>query len=447
MSPPIVGPNVTVQRPSGDTPEPTNRYPRATASPFQQPAQPTVHDAVTDPARDPSAISPRDKSGQQSSRAAQAYTPPLQHTTRPTRDGGLSSQATPQPRNIPVVTDGPSPTPMQQRPKPEDPRVTAFRNAAYNAPPLQSSAKQPEMQQKNRGNTPLMPSPDIRPPSDDTVNMPQQPRTFTAPGDSGASMPNLSIPSTYIPPTEERRPRDRSQSNSDIDSRPASGAATPRAGTPGQEQPKKSVKFNPKPEFSDAPSTTARGTVSDSEADSPDARRRRRHDRERERERDRDHDRDRDSHRRHGHGYDAGDDFSDDTPLEDHRRRSHDRGEKSDRDKDRDKGTRHSSRRERSNTQSLDRDSGSARERDRDPKRSDTLSGSSRKSRRRDRDGSPGSDTTIDLPPRFDEKGRKRPEKHKDKDVDRSPEQDVLAEKLDEILGGLFGGGSSSKKR
>ena len=433
-SPPVTVPNVTVQRPSTDTPgvqEARTHFPGSTTNPFNQPSQHIVHNAVAGSAPNFGNISQDDRLlTSPRSRAAQTYTPPFQQNLRPARDRSTSAHVTTQPHDVSVVTDAVSPVPMHQRPSPEDPRATMFRNAAYNAPsPSNGSTKQPEMQQTNRGNTPFMPSPDIRPPSDDTINMPQQPRKFVSPSDSGPSMPNLFIPSTYAPPTEERQARDRSESDSGLNSSTAAS---------GQDQPKKSVKFNPKPEFSDAPSTTKRDRrMSDSDIDSPEAQRRRRH----ERERERDLDRDRNSHHRsERHEYDAGDDFSDDTPFEDHRRRSRDRGERS--DKDRDRGNRHGSRRERSNTQSLDRDSGSARDRALDPKRSNTLSGSnSRKSRRRD--GSPDSDATVDLPPRFDEKGRRRDRSHGDDE--RSPEQDILAEKLDEILGGLWGGGSKRR--
>lgn len=442
------------QQPPMGTPEvheSRNRYPENTANPLNGPWPHTFHDVATGPTPGPSNISPGDRGhAQQSSRAARTYTPPLHEPPRAARDRSTSSQVSPRPLDVPVVADGPSPAPIQQRSRPEDSRMTAFRNAAYNAPPpSQSTARQPEMQQTNKRNSPFMPSPDIRPPSDDTIQLPQQQRTFMGPNESGPSMPNLSIPSTYVPPIEERRTRDRSQSQS----RHASGVATPKPTTPVQDLPKKSVSFNPRPEFSDAtPSTTTRDQpVADSDLDTPDVQRRRRH--EREQERNRDWDRGRQDRERHG--YDAGDDFSDDTPLEDHRRRSHDRGDRSDRDRDKDKdrGTRHSSRRERSDTQSLDRDAGSAR--DQGPKRSNTLGGgsssSSRKSRRRD--DSPGSDTTIDLPPRFDEKGRRRDDRAQDRDrerdPERTPEQDDLAGKLDNILGGLFGGGGSgsSKRR
>ena len=64
------------------------------------------------------------------------------------------------------------------------------------------------------------------------------------------------------------------------------------------------------------------------------------------------------------------------------------------------------------------------RRRHRDDERSNSTRESGRERKRRHRDESPGSDVsdaTVELPPRFDEKGRKRPE-------------DPLAEKLESIL-------------
>jgi hypothetical protein len=63
-----------------------------------------------------------------------------------------------------------------------------------------------------------------------------------------------------------------------------------------------------------------------------------------------------------------------------------------------------------------------------DDDRSDTARDSGRARKRRHRSESPGSDTsdtTIDLPPRFDEQGRQQPE-------------DPLAEKLETILQSIF---------
>jgi len=64
----------------------------------------------------------------------------------------------------------------------------------------------------------------------------------------------------------------------------------------------------------------------------------------------------------------------------------------------------------------------------RDDERSDATRESGRARKRRHRSESPGSDTsdaTIELPPRFDEKGRQQPE-------------DPLAEKLESILQNIF---------
>ena len=459
MSPPMVGPNVTVQRPSTSTPgsqQPRTRFPGTAANPFEQKTQNTVHNSENpSPGARPGGRSPMPAD----SRAAKAYTPtpppfePRQEQDRSTPNHFTSQAPQTQVRDAPpVVTDAPTPLNNRNpRTMPEDPRVTAFRQAAYNAPMPQpqpqpqstvhdvvtdptAQRRQPEMQQTNRGNAlniPLMPSPDIRPPSDDAIPEPQQQRMrYRNPDESAPSMPQLFIPErrspisqAYTPPPPqpepERQPRrDRSRSQSQPRTAPQlDGDATPRVGTPTE--PKKSVSFNPKPEYSEAPAPVAARDrpAGGSEADPPEASRTRRDDPQRPRNRDR-------------RGYDAGDDFSDDTPHEDRRRRSQDR------DKDRPS---QSSRRERSNTQSLDRDSG--RDQHRASKRSNTGTGSSSRGKRRDKDWdeSPDSDSTVDLPARFDERGKPR-----------NPEEDLIADSLDKILGGLFGGGSgsgSSKKR
>lgn len=519
MSPPMVGPNVTLQRPSVSTPvQPRNKFPGDASNPFQ----PSGHVVDPETGHSSSTASPGTQPGERSpvrstSRAANAYTP-ASHFVRQDRDRSTSQQPSGQTnsqgqdRSIPVVTDAPTPV-QNRRPQDltEDPRVTAFRQAAYAAPspkqpnfdsgnnrgvesssptiiaptasrvatskpyspqprPNSSSAgpaqpRQPEMKQTGGFAKPFMPSPDIRPPSDDYLPQNYQPSPFYA-RDSAPSMPALNFPeqsrpssSTYVPPMEEqpepRRERDRSRSRSQsVPRQRSSPANVPSASAPFEppaqkaSRPstllrKKSVTFNPELDFSDAPTPAPeRGRENDSE--SPDVARHRRHERERDSERDRDR-------RRRERDYDAGDDFSDDTPFEDHRRR----GSQSERDRDRerDRGARHSSRRERSDTQSLDRDSESVRDKDRDPKRSSTISSGSNSSRRnkdrnRDRDVSPaGSDETVDMPDRFDERGRRKP--GADGNGDRSPEQDLIAESLDQILGGLglFGGGDKKKKR
>lgn len=546
MSPPVVGPNVTVQRPSVSTPvnQPRNKFPGSASNPFMQPSH---FDSASRTGNNSGDASPGARPGESSrspapssSRAAQTYTPPPAAGANQQRVTSPSNQSTPQPnfpsqnRDIPVVTDNPSPTPNQTRsPIPEDPRVTAFRQAAYNAPtpqpqsqpmprsdptgsgissPIpnqqppaqaqnprvaamrnaaadasspspspsaspspfwnsdslpreqtptptpQSQTVQPEMKQTNRGNTPIMapfmPPPDIRPPSDESFRIPtpDQRRAFINQNDSAPSMPSLVIPersnqnvSPYPPgpeqPQPERRERDRSQSIPRSVPGPSNGveSMSGRSSPTSQLSHRKSVSFAAKPEYSEAPPPVSRhhdSAISDSDAEAHNSSRRKRH----ERERDRDHHRH--SHDRDRHAYDAGDDFSDDTPSDDRKRRSHERN----RDQDRDRGSRHSSRRERSNTQSLDRESGSARDNDRDPKRSNTISSSSSSRHHRDRDPSPtGSDDTVDLPDRFDNRGRRKPGSYGG--GSRSTEQDVIADSLDQILGGLFGTSGHSKKR
>lgn len=450
---PIVSPTARAPPPSAGTPggqEVRYQYPENTPQPQYNPQPNTYHDIATASTPGPSTSQLGERApAQPSSRAARTYTPPINELSRPARDRSTSSQISPQSRDVPIVTDGPSPISTQQRPKSELPSLTALRDAAYG--PLstpQGTANQSEEQPINTRNAPSMPPADHRPPPYDTVPVPQQQNSYVAPNDSGPSMPNLSIPSTYVPPTEERRARDRSQS----ESRLAPDPATPRPTSPVQDLPKKSVSFNPRPEVNELPSTSTRdGKVADPDIENPDVQRRRRQEREQERSRDRDRNRGRRDRERHD--YDAGDDFSDDTPLEDHRRRSHERGDRSDRDKDKykdkDKGSKYSSRRERSNTQSLDQDSGSAR--DQEPKRpsasasGDGISSSSRRSRR---DESPSSDVTIDLPPRFDEKGQRREEGERTRE--RKPEQNNLGGKSDDIFERFYAGGSgggSSRRR
>lgn len=493
MSPPIVGPNVTVQRPSVSTPvQPRNKFPGDPTNPFTHTPQPDTGNSsgTASPGTRPGDTPPV----RSTSRAANAYTPMSQPTPRPERERSTSNQPsrqqTPQTqeRAMPVVTDAPTPV-QNRRPQEqaEDPRITAFRQAAYAAPPPQNQPppqqtsnpvpnqgenirsssptvyapqpyapgsrlpqpptsnpgpstyqqRQPEMKQTGGFAKPFMPSPDIRPPSDDSL-----PRPFPSPyfgNDNAPSMPALAIPqqpsnTTYIPPQNEqpRRERDRSVSVPRTAPPPEPAAPIPMPASdarPTTLSRKKSVSFNPELDFSDAPTPVPRAHES-SDAESPDHVRQRRHDRDRERDRDR-------PRRRHDRDYDAGDDFSDDTPFEDHRRRS----SQSDRDKDR--GQRQSSRRERSNTQSLDRESGRDRDRDRESKSNGNAS-SRKKERNRngDRDVSPtGSDETVDLPERFDDRGRPK----SGGEGKRSSEQDLIAESLDQILGGLFGGSSGKK--
>lgn len=513
MSPPLVGPDITLQRPSVSTPtppQPRNNFPGSTDNPFEQQSNSRGPDAGTSRGIDSGVASPGyrgtpqltddSRPGRTLSRAAQAYTPLSQSTPQPI-ETPRSAQQTPRPDDLPSVADQSSqsnsrtrsrsrskdpftaftrpspreamsqaeseatrrnmhaptaiPTHMQTtRPKSAsqsqtstgatsnprtDPRASpepmripqAIRpNGGTN----QTQPSRPEMTQRdsNRGfAAPFMPSPDIRPPSDDSLperSYGQLP-VYNA-SDNAPSMPNLIIPSpkdgaSDVKSAEDRPTRPRSPSMGD--------AANPRARrpspTPANTQ-KRSVSFNPRLDFNEAPKNLHHDT-SESDNDSPDTSRRKRH--ERERERDRGRDRDDRSHRdKDRRGYDGGDDFSDDTPFEDHRRRSRDGG-----DKDRD---RRSSRRERSNTQSLDRDQDRERDRDRNqdryekPRRSNTTNEGGQRQHRRGRDDSPGSDDTEYLPERFDERGRP-------KKSDRTSDQDMLAQSLDQILGGLFGKG------
>lgn len=486
MTPPHEGPAVTVQRPSVSTPiapQPQNRFPNPAANPFRQNMQSRELNSSGTP-------SPGDRTPTRTptnSRAAKAYTPtpPLIPRENPMAQPAPLHSA--QVMHTPVVND--APTPLNQNRQPvEHPAARAFREAAYNterqsqtravdpaaAQPDKTAhdrvtttpapTKQPEMQQTNRRASPFikMQSPDPRPPSDESIPIPTQPIHFTDRYQSGPSMPSLQIlesmaqtnmppnynlpqansPQSYVPPTQERprrgdRPRSQSQPRAaPPDAIPAAPETTSRSTTP---VPKKSVAFGPV-EFSEAPKPQDRAY---SDEESPEASRRR-------------HDRDQDnssrsrSKRERDKSYEAGDDFSDDTPMEDHRRRDRDR------DRDRDRGNRSSSRRER-RPQSLDNGAGpSSRDRDkdkdkqRDPKRSNTVSsrsGSSRsgdkgKERGKSRDESPGSDETEDLPERFDEKGRPK---------QRTPDEDAIASGLDKIFDMLVtnptGRKSSSSKR
>lgn len=388
------------------TPLPGGRFPNAQAGPL-------IHDTVTsEPGpqlRDPAplaqpapqnpymrpAMNVTNSIPDRKSSAAERYTPVNQPTPRPASTANNATKLDRAPRDRSETPTRPTQHPI------EDPRITAF--------------KQPGMKQTNRGKPPFMPSPDIRTPSDESLPQHNFNNLYSMTNSNLPSMPNLTIPqrlpqnspqtqypaSSYVPPTEEigdsqRQPRSRSPE-------------TPAASTTPVHE--KRVSFAPKPEFSEAP----KSSDLDADANSPDAVRHRRHS----------HDRDRDRKHR---GYEAGDDFSDDTPHEDRRRRSHDRD--GERDREREGHRKHSSRRERSNTQSLDRESGTQRDRDKDrPKRSATSSDGG--SSRRRRNGSPDSDTTIDLPERFDAHGRRKPGAD-----GRSPEQDLLAESLDKILGG-----------
>lgn len=513
MTPPLVGPDITLQRPSVSTPtvpQPRNNFPGSTDNPFEQQSSSRGPDTGRSHGIDSGEASPGyrgtsqpsegSRPGRTLSRAAQAYTPLSQSTPQPT-ETSRSAQQTPRPDALSSAADQPAqsasnsrtrsrsqsrdpftaftrPSPSEamsqaeseatrrkmqaptaipsymQRPAPRSapqsrsptdstsiPRTDSRASPEPmripqpirpNGDTVQNQPSRPEMTQRNSNRgfvAPFMPSPDIRPPSDDSL--PDRPYNqlpvYVAP-ESAPSMPNLTIPSpkdsaSDIKPVEDRPTRPRSPSMGD--------AANPRARRPSPTPAnthKRSVSFNPRLDFNEAPKNVHHDT-SESDNDSPDTSRRKRH--EGERERDRDRDRDHHSHRdKDRRGYDAGDDFSDDTPFEDHRRRSRDTG-----DKDRD---RRSSRRERSNTQSLDRDQDRDRDRGQDrydkPRRSNTTGEGSHRQHRRDRDGSPGSDDTEYLPERFDERGR--PKKN-----DRTADQDILAQSLDQIFGGLFGKG------
>jgi hypothetical protein len=85
-------------------------------------------------------------------------------------------------------------------------------------------------------------------------------------------------------------------------------------------------------------------------------------------------------------------------------------------------------RRERRDDDGADGERRRHRRRRKDDERADSTRESGRHRKRRHRDESPGSDgsdETIDLPPRFDEHGRKRPE-------------DPMADKLESVLQSLF---------
>lgn len=431
ISPPFVGPNVTVQRPSTSAsgPEPQEQVPGSTVNPFAPTTnERSIHREEQFEQRTQSPIVQQTNTTtplRPSSRAARNYTPV--ELPREARERSSSTQR--YKNDIPVVTDSPSPLP-RQRNMVEDPRVTAFRNAAYASPPrdlnAQRTDKQPEMQQMNRSNIPFMPSPDVRPPSDTSLPLAVHHRDTMDDNLDAPSMPALSVPDLpgTAPATSAnlgRRERSRSKSASRKNS--TDSIDTLRAFSPSH---KKSVSFAAKPDYNEAPKQAQQDERYSSPGRSDETvSRSERSERSRERDRDRQH-----RHSNRDHQYDAGDDFSDDTPFEDDRRRSQDRRE-------RDRGNRHDSRRERSNTQSLDREK--ERDKHRDPRRSKTISSTDNDRSRsgRKRDDSPGSDSTIELPDRFDRQGRQV--------SGRSKDEDVLAEKLDQILGGLFGG--SSKKR
>ena len=360
------------------------------------------------------------------SSAAARYTPVNQPTPRlpTTANNTIRGDRAPRERSV-------TPTRSTQATF-EDPRATAF--------------QQPEMTQTNRDRIPFMPSPDIRPPSNDSLPRRSIHDMYPMKNSNTPSMPNLTIPqpftqrppqtqqsaSSYVPPTEQvfvsadqRQPRSRSP-------------GTPAASTTPTNE--KRVSFAPKPEFSEAPK------IPNVEPDDADLARHRQRERPSERANEKDGDRDRDRDRRQHDGgrrdYDAGDDFSDDTPFEYKRRKSHDRGGG---ERDRDGGQRkRSSRRERTDAQSPDREADSNRDRDRN--RDDEKS-TPRTSSRRKRDGSPSSDTTVDLPERFNSQGRKKQGNSKS---GQASEQDTLTESIGKLLGGkglgdvlgnLLGGG------
>lgn len=501
ISPPMVGPEVTLQRPSVSTPvQPRNKFPGNASNPFAQQASPDagerrgIDSGEASPGHRGTPQPPEESQpGRTFSRAAQRYTPQSQPTPQP-REVSRSNDTTPRPfdREVPIMTDQPAPLANeansggQSRNVPannEQPNTAAAMSHAEaearsrNLPaptaipphmqsadsrstarapaspvsstdaqstlrtspePMETSQSAPpqdryKTDQRGPGRsfaTPFMESPDMRPPSDDSLPDRSSGRSpgFITREDNAPSMPNLFIP-TQSPDqidlkskqAEDRPARPRTPSP-DEDSAPRERPPSP---TPVNSR-KRSVSFNPRLDFNEAPKNRSH-PVSDSEDDDPEVARRKRRERERERDRGRDrdhHERNRDKHRR---GYDGGDDFSDDTPFEDHRRRS--------RDNDRD---RRSSRRERIDTQSLDRDQDRDGDHDRHdrPKRSNTMGGSSSSGshhhHRRDRDRSPGSDETVDLPDRFDDKGRRK--------NDKTSDQDLIAQSLDQILGGLFGG-------
>lgn len=316
--------------------------------------------------------------------------------------------------------------PEPVRPEEED------RSRAVQTAPTQ------EVQRDPRNRTPSMSPPDPRPPSVPSP-IPPPVQFFSTPSfDSVPSMPNLTIPpveprSAYIPPSEEgpqyrtpppetRQPEMRQRDVSPRSQAPlydetpvvasplempqvapeAAHDAAPEAApeTDQEAHERKHVSFAAAPEFQEAPKPNQDST-SDPRSHSHSHSHSSRSSHNRDRDRDEDHSR-RSNRRPRDRHYDAGDDFSDDTPQEDHRRRS--RGGSRDDYNNRDR---------RRSDRDRDRDSGAS-------------------STRRSGHHSPGSDDTEELPARFDEHGRR---KNQSQSV-----QDDIAGKLDEILGS---GGSS----
>lgn len=240
-----------------------------------------------------------------------------------------------------------------------------------------------------RDDLPYMPSPDLRPPSDNMI--PSSPnvhahRTATSRNDV-PSMPNLFVPS----PAHEERPR------SSLSDTRVSAVLAP-------EEPRKSVSFNPQNEYQEAPTGRARA-YSDPEVSNPDL--------------------SRPSQRKHEPG--------ERSRLDDHERHRHEKPDTEfDTERDRD-------RRNRERT-------------DQGRERAASHSGISNSSRHR-QDRSPASDDsgeTIDLPARFDDRGNRKSNSN-----GRTADQDLIADKIDELLGGksagvgklfssLLGGGSDS---
>lgn len=390
---------------------------------------PTGTDQPTSPANEsrvgsqPRGISPTTAMSQSEAKArsrnmpAPTAIPP--HMQNPGQRPGRQSQNSPEPTTAREASS---------RASPESMTIPHSAHQEATMPRSQSTGTVVGQQAPNRSfATPLMESPDMRPPSDDYLPDQSYGQTplYSPQNENAPSMPNLTIPS----------PDQTGLSNNKADDRPAR-PRTPSSDentTPRPRQPsptpvnshKRSVSFNPRLDFNEAPKNRTQHN-SDSEDDSSNIASRKRRDRERDRDKGRDRDPQEKSRDKHRRGYDAGDDFSDDTPLEDHRRRS--------RDNDRD---RKSSRRERTDTQSLDRDQDRDRDQDDRPKRSSTMGGSSSSHHsRRGRDRDSDSDSIEDLPPRFDERGRKK---------SATSDQELLAQSLDQILGGLLGGSKRKK--
>lgn len=216
------------------------------------------------------------------------------------------------------------------------------------------------------------PSINVQPPSESSSD-----HTFTT------SVPNLTVPVTHIPSGERR------------DSVPS--------------EEKKHVQFASRPEFSRSISGDDQST--DTEIISPDTSRRRRH------------------HYETNRGYEASDD-TDTLPEEDPRSRAYDTASSS-RRRERDERDRASGDSTPRGNRSRDRDRDRSRElpRDRDDRdrtRDQENRRGSRSQRERQRQDPEESDATIELEPRFDDKGRRKPDAN----------SDPLASKLDEILAG-----------